>query len=694
MLYKTHECSLYRKYTVSVTNINQSIFRKKFQDIEKYPSKKLQYYAEIRDSLKFSLDVSVDCKIEISITKQKELAQKIQNRWSQSKARIREAHKPFFDQFEIDQNIPVIDTIYTWSNTSVDIPEDYKILLEDESNFIKKSIDVSEPETIIILNNITKIDVGKNKINQQEIEDFFDWQFNDTASDYFSVFQSIFWCIQNGQYLQPKDYEKLREKLFDYNFLLTRNYSGRKVLNDKNGDYSADNIALDYKIFWLTPDLEFELDSQNIAIKCKLGRIHLRIESFFNMFVGDHDYESTGYDESLEDWDDSTVDSLMELDTNIFSKNLKSLHDEFARYRTHNDSLVLSKSQMTNLYRFFYGEPKRGLAYDSFCTSRKPYDFFEFWKKYPDFVRYFVLALITVDHHVNGFLPSKHLFLYGDKILQEKNRNYYFENIKFIYNLLQRTGNKELSWNILIIFLNNTSKIAYQKNHWRQIADYIERDFPPKIKIIMNNFLRNIADLCPDNEQTQYIKRIIEPTNLDAVTDFDGRILNTRFEHDVIPFFEEEENETLEFKQTFSFNTRTGKQKCEDIRYAALKEIVGFLNTGSGCLVIGIHDKTKEIIGIEEDGFKGDRDKYSLQINDIVATSCGETAASLLSIQFHEVSGRTVCKVLCKKSEEPIYCKFKNHQESPFVRTGSSTRKPDYKEWDKFRRQHFPKNSV
>ena len=318
----------------------------------------------------------------------------------------------------------------------------------------------------------------------------------------------------------------------------------------------------------------------------------------------------------------------------------------------------------------------------------------EFWKKYPDFVRYFVLALITVDHHVNGFLPSKHLFLYGDKILQEKNRNYYFENMKFTYNLLQRTGNKELSWNILIIFLNNTSKIAYQKNHWRQIADYIERDFPPKIKIIMNNFLRNIADLCPDNEQTQYIKRIIEPTNLDAVTDFDGRILNTRFEHDVIPFFEEEENETLEFKQTFSFNTRTGKQKCEDIRYAALKEIVGFLNTGSGCLVIGIHDKTKEIIGIEEDGFKGDRDKYSLQINDIVATSCGETAASLLSIQFHEVSGRTVCKVLCKKSEEPIYCKFKNHQESPFVRTGSSTRKPDYKEWDKFRRQHFPKNSV
>ena len=106
-------------------------------------------------------------------------------------------------------------------------------------------------------------------------------------------------------------------------------------------------------------------------------------------------------------------------------------------------------------------------------------------------------------------------------------------------------------------------------------------------------------------------------------------------------------------------------------------------------LLIGIHDKSKEITGIEQDGFQGDFDKYSRLINDLVATSCGETAASLLSIDFQQFSDRTVCKILCKKSSEPIYCGHKNNPKSPFGRYGSITKLIPYDEWDKWRKEHF-----
>jgi len=178
---------------------------------------------------------------------------------------------------------------------------------------------------------------------------------------------------------------------------------------------------------------------------------------------------------------------------------------------------------------------------------------------------------------------------------------------------------------------------------------------------------------------------MIKPTGSASIKDFDGKILNIRIEPE-ISFFEEE-NKKLEFKQTFSVDNRLGK-KSDEIRFAALKEIAGFLNKRSGCLLIGIHDKSKEITGIEQDGFQGDVDKYSRQITDLATNYCGETAARLLTIDFQEFSGRTVCRILCKKSNEEIYCGSKNQEPIPFGRYGSTTKKISYKEWDKCRKQH------
>ena len=150
-----------------------------------------------------------------------------------------------------------------------------------------------------------------------------------------------------------------------------------------------------------------------------------------------------------------------------------------------------------------------------------------------------------------------------------------------------------------------------------------------------------------------------------------------------------EESETIEFKQSFSRDVRTG-QISKELRRAAIKEVCGFLNTNSGDLIIGVRDQDKKVVGIEHDDFK-DKDKYSLTIMNQINELCGTTAASLVEIHFAEVANKTLCILKCKKSNQPIYCRYAGNDAVPFVRYGSSTKQPGYQEWGKFQNEYFGK---
>ena len=157
-------------------------------------------------------------------------------------------------------------------------------------------------------------------------------------------------------------------------------------------------------------------------------------------------------------------------------------------------------------------------------------------------------------------------------------------------------------------------------------------------------------------------------------------------------FLDLEENLKLEFKQTFSIDVRTS-QKSKIIKETLVKELVGFMNTEGGVLLIGVEDKEKEIVGIELDGYTGDVDKYSRQITDFVKERCGVTAATLLNIDFFNANNKTVCVVRCKKSSQPVYCIIGGAKDAvPFVRYGSSTTQPGYQDWEEFKAEYFVEN--
>ena len=58
-------------------------------------------------------------------------------------------------------------------------------------------------------------------------------------------------------------------------------------------------------------------------------------------------------------------------------------------------------------------------------------------------------------------------------------------------------------------------------------------------------------------------------------------------------------------------------------------------------------------------------------------------------IYFETIEGSVICIVDCKKSSEPVFCKFKGEEEKPFVRYGSSTTAPVHSEWTRWEKKHF-----
>ena len=129
-----------------------------------------------------------------------------------------------------------------------------------------------------------------------------------------------------------------------------------------------------------------------------------------------------------------------------------------------------------------------------------------------------------------------------------------------------------------------------------------------------------------------------------------------------------DENQTLELKTSIAFPSGKGEPDIDKQLYNILKELTAFMNTDGGVLYIGIHDKTKKVIGIEgdykylnygEDDFNGsyaaNNDGYQLKIRNTMDRLCPSLANSLTSINFEELDGNTYCKIDVKPAKRPIF---------------------------------------
>lgn len=118
-----------------------------------------------------------------------------------------------------------------------------------------------------------------------------------------------------------------------------------------------------------------------------------------------------------------------------------------------------------------------------------------------------------------------------------------------------------------------------------------------------------------------------------------------------------EEGKTLEFKENTKFLQKI------------VQTIVAFANTAGGTLVIGIKDKTKDVIGLAN----------VLEEEERIANAIADSVSPLLipSLQLHTWRDRDLLLVSVPHGFGPYYIKSKGIEEGTYVRFGSTNRLAD-----------------
>lgn len=116
------------------------------------------------------------------------------------------------------------------------------------------------------------------------------------------------------------------------------------------------------------------------------------------------------------------------------------------------------------------------------------------------------------------------------------------------------------------------------------------------------------------------------------------------------------ESQHLEFKRS-AWVPENPQVPSKVINEAIVKTAAGFLNADGGMLLIGLEDRSGQIVGIEPDleHLKADTDGYENQLTTMLINALGEAAASRVRISFEEREGKTLCKLTARPSPRPVF---------------------------------------
>jgi hypothetical protein len=141
-------------------------------------------------------------------------------------------------------------------------------------------------------------------------------------------------------------------------------------------------------------------------------------------------------------------------------------------------------------------------------------------------------------------------------------------------------------------------------------------------------------------------------------------------ETEILNLIKQGEDSKTEFKSTVRMNLKSGKFG-KEIEKAWLKNVVAFLNTDGGTILLGVADDG-EIVGINEDKFKN-KDGCMLHITNLIKAHIGIEFNSYINIECHSVKGKDVVVIEVKSSPEPAFLHMSDNDEEFYVRSGPSS---------------------
>ncbi|MEX0268052.1 RNA-binding domain-containing protein [Leptolyngbyaceae cyanobacterium UHCC 1019] len=141
------------------------------------------------------------------------------------------------------------------------------------------------------------------------------------------------------------------------------------------------------------------------------------------------------------------------------------------------------------------------------------------------------------------------------------------------------------------------------------------------------------------------------------------------------------ESAQLEFKSTARWNLQEHK-KDRTMEEVVLKTVAAFLNAEGGTLLIGVED-SGTILGLQLDYQtlqKKNRDGFELWLmNDLLLKELGKELAPCITVNFHSVDQKEVCRIDLGRAPQPVYINIRNsktgqlEEDCLFVRTGNLT---------------------
>ncbi len=150
-----------------------------------------------------------------------------------------------------------------------------------------------------------------------------------------------------------------------------------------------------------------------------------------------------------------------------------------------------------------------------------------------------------------------------------------------------------------------------------------------------------------------------------------------------------DESRELEFKSTFQWDMREGKQN-KALQKQVLKTLAAFMNSDGGTLVIGVTDD-KEIIGLEHDLklVQNSLDAFENRLLSVFSSAIGAPYSLHCKMRFADAQdGKKVCVIDVVAAKEPVFVDFQGQHEF-FIRRGNATVSLNASEQHTYTRQRF-----
>jgi membrane protein YdbS with pleckstrin-like domain len=195
-----------------------------------------------------------------------------------------------------------------------------------------------------------------------------------------------------------------------------------------------------------------------------------------------------------------------------------------------------------------------------------------------------------------------------------------------------------------------------------------------------SNKKKQIKNITNSTYYAGIIRELIKPQQMDV---------NRQLQKSIPQMIAEGEGQYIEYKSSFSWDYRRQSIN-RDLNKAVMKNIVAYMNTTGGVILIGVADDG-EILGLEIEFKtlrKSDADGFENTFNMTFNKMVGVEYSNYVRVDFAEFDGKTVCRVVALPAPEPVFLKNKNDEEF-YIRTGNSSQPLSMSQAVKYIQTHF-----